>query len=83
MNYHPFTLTECIAFADDLKLFTKTNVNDISNCNQLQKDIEIIIEWSRINKLGFNPGKCSIMHTHAYVLRNPLIFNYEIVGYAL
>ncbi|KAF9794626.1 hypothetical protein SFRURICE_014173 [Spodoptera frugiperda] len=47
--------TECLMFADDLKLFH--SISDISDCEQLQSDIDAVVRWSKRNKLTFNVTK--------------------------
>lgn len=68
--------TECLMFADDLKLFH--SISDISDCEQLQSDIDAVVRWSKRNKLTFNVTKCkSITFTRS---RSPVIMSYELAG---
>ena len=47
-------------FADDTKVFNKITCS--SDCEELQRDIDSLIEWSVAWQLKFNTGRCKIMH---------------------
>lgn len=76
INDLPNVVKTCtpLLFADDLKLVLK--LNDASDCECLQQDINRIFKWSIDNKLYFNITKCSVLlfsrsHTpihHQYTL---------------
>ncbi|CAK1584172.1 unnamed protein product [Parnassius mnemosyne] len=68
--------SKCLLFADDLKLFL--SVADVSDCEQLQRDIDRVVQWSAINKLYFNTSKCEVI---SYGRRQaPLQYRYEVDG---
>ena len=48
-----------LMFADDLKLYFK--INSISDCLQLQRNLNIVTEWCTLNRLQLNVSKCKIM----------------------
>lgn len=60
-------------FADDFKLFIE--ISSIIDCQKLQKDINLIYEWSLKNKLPFNINKCLIL---TYTRKSEFI-NFEYV----
>lgn len=68
--------TDCLLYADDLKLFKQ--IDNINDSLQLQKDIDIICDWSVQNKLPFNVNKCSIM-TYSRA-KNPKLHVYTMKG---
>ncbi|CAH0405112.1 unnamed protein product [Chilo suppressalis] len=71
--------SECLLFADDLKVY-KT----IENFNEsilLQQDLNRIAEWSSINKLPLNPDKCK--HIKFTKKRNALNTSYSINSHLL
>ena len=47
-------------FADDTKVFNKITCS--SDCKELQRDIDSLVEWSVAWQLKFNTAKCKIMH---------------------
>ena len=47
-------------FADDTKLYRA--VRDPSDAKLLQADINAAIDWSKKWQLGFNAGKCKVLH---------------------
>ena len=49
-----------LKFADDSKLWGR--VGSIDERMSLQKDLDILGEWSIRNKMPFNVGKCKVMH---------------------
>lgn len=46
-------------FADDLKI--SKEIKDETDCQNLQKDIDSVTEWAKINKMQFNLDKCTVM----------------------
>ena len=49
-----------LKFADDSKLWGR--VGSLDERMSLQKDLDILGEWSIRNKMPFNVGKCKVMH---------------------
>ena len=49
-----------LKFADDTKLFTKTN--EIGDKQNLQDDIDKLVKWSEKWQMLFNFGKCKCLH---------------------
>ena len=69
-----FNFSNCLLFADDLKLYRiiKSNID----VDFLQKDIDQLYQWCIENKLALNISKCSCMsYTHKL---QPLNFSYKI-----
>lgn len=63
-----------LLFADDFKIFRQ--IKTVSDCTQLQLDIDRLTNWCDINCLYLNIRKCSVMSfTRA---RNPILFAYNI-----
>ena len=48
----------CLLFADDAKLFSKITVNDTSDAEILQQDLNRIQQWSSDWLMSFNHDKC-------------------------
>lgn len=48
--------SQCLIYADDLKLFLK--VNSIYDCFNLQKDLDHLCYWCMVNRLKLNVKKC-------------------------
>ena len=66
--------TTLALFADDAKcLYT---IRSVSDCAQLQSDIDTLVEWRHIWKMSFNFKKCSL----CTVARKfePIIFDYKM-----
>jgi len=53
-------LSQIMMFADDTKLFREIVHED--DHNTLQKDLDLLSNWSKDWKLKFHPEKCFIMH---------------------
>ena len=49
-----------LKFADDTKLFIKTN--EIGDKQNLQDDIDKLVKWSEKWQMIFNFGKCKCLH---------------------
>ena len=47
-------------FADDTKVSNKITCS--SDCKELQRDIDLLVEWSVAWQLKFNTSKCKIIH---------------------
>lgn len=71
--------SKCLLFADDLKLYV--DVNNLSDCERLQRDIDRVVLWSYNNKLEFNIGKTNIMSCSR--AQEPFCYEYEIDGVPL
>lgn len=67
---------ECLLYADDLKLYAC--VNSISDCEAIQRDIDLVNDWGNANKMEFNPSKCYVMTFGRK--RHPITFDYKING---
>ena len=52
--------SKCQIFADDTKLYHP--ILALVNAEVLQNDIAKLVEWSRNWLLGFNEGKCKVLH---------------------
>ena len=50
----------CKLYADDTKLIA--TVKDISDCLDIQEDINIVQEWAQKWQSTFNCKKCKVMH---------------------
>lgn len=50
---------QILIFADDIKLFSV--INSIHDQVLLQKDLDLIINWSKLNKLKLNVEKCKLL----------------------
>lgn len=73
VNDLDINLTSNLAkFADDTKMSGKGNSEE--SCASLQRDLDILLEWSRIWGLDFNINKCKVLHVgsnninHVYTL---------------
>ena len=67
-------LSECLLFADDLKLFRK--IASLTDCQLLQPDIDGISNWCIINDLPLNIKKCCSLTFSR--LKHKINFNYQI-----
>lgn len=65
-----------LLYADDLKMFSR--IKSVTDCNQLQRDIDVLTRWCDENGLELNKMKCKIMTLHRK--KNPIMFNYNIAG---
>ena len=66
--------TNCIMYADDLKLYCRVTCSE--DAALLQADLSRLAEWSEAWKLKLNPQKCFIM---SYTLKTrPVIGDYQI-----
>ena len=67
------------SFADDAKFFRV--INNIEDCEQLQRDLNSLYEWSQVWKLNFNVLKCKILlFTRNVTL---IVFKYHLNGTVL
>lgn len=54
--------SECLAYADDIKLFKR--ISDRSDCDTLQTDIDTIVDWCSRNRMSLNIKKMSGYYIH-------------------
>jgi len=65
-----------LMFADDIKLYRI--IRSPEDCLQLQRDIDVLVQWSKTWLLSFNVNKCKVLHidntaihcNHQYTLQN-------------
>jgi len=50
-------------FADDIKLYSYFK-NDVFNCGDLQKPLDLLSSWAKSWQLNMNVSKCSILSIH-------------------
>jgi hypothetical protein len=53
-------LSNLLKFADDVKLWGRAET--VQDRLRIQKDLDILGEWSTRNQMPFNIGKCKVMH---------------------
>ena len=63
-----------LKFADDTKVWGK--VDTIEDRNLLQKDLDILGDWSSLNGMPFNVNKCKVLH----VGRKNVSADYTLMG---
>lgn len=68
-----------LVYADDLKLYIV--VSTLEDCHQLQRLLDLFVEWCCRNKLTISISKCVVMTFHR--IKNPIIFDYNIDGVSL
>lgn len=68
--------SNCLLFADDLKLFR--TINSATDCNELQNDIDTLERWCVINKLSLNIKKCKTMSISN--LNSEINFDYTLAN---
>ena len=81
INYMPNCTEHSILslFADDAKCFRI--INNIEDCEQLQRDLNSLYEWSQVWKLNFNVLKCKVLSFTRNV--TPIVFKYHLSGTVL
>ena len=57
------------------------NVNNIEDCEQLQRDLNSLYEWSQVWKLNFNVLKCKVLSFTRNV--TPIVRKYHLNGTVL
>lgn len=67
---------EKLLFADDLKIYCEIHSHE--DCQALQEQINLIIEWCAANQLTLNASKCKIVSFTSK--SNYILFNYSIAG---
>ena len=71
--------TNCIMYADDIKLYHR--INSHSDTHALQADLDRLSTWSATWRLKLNPAKC---HTISFSLRKtPVLATYTLAGTTL
>ena len=68
-------------FADDCLLYR--TINSTESCQQLQNDLTRLVEWSKQWQMTFHPAKCFILRPRVTKKRNPVIYNYKMMGHQL
>ena len=63
-------------FADDATCLH--TIRSVSDCAQLQSDIDTLVEWSHAWKMYLNIEKCSVCTVSRK--REPIIFDYKMDG---
>ena len=66
-------------FADDCIVYR--HINDTSDCEALQEDLNMLAEWETKWGMAFHPQKCSVLSVTRS--RNPFKFNYRLKGHIL
>lgn len=86
--------SSCLLFADDMKIYrTVSNVND---CQLLQRDLDRMGDWCKVNGLSLNASKCSVISfskkrsprflfdydlNHVHLTRVDLVRDYRGIGF--
>jgi hypothetical protein len=70
---------ECLAFADDIKLFKR--IQSVDDCIALQSDIKVLTDWCTNNNMSLNTKKCQVINFTKK--RNVLVFQYNILNIPL
>lgn len=63
-----------LLFADDLKLLFR--IESLMDCKNLQKDLDIIVDWCNRNCMQINVQKCCVITLHRR--KNPILHEYFI-----
>lgn len=66
--------SECLLFADDLKIFSR--VSSVGDCMALQRNVDALLDWCNRNRLILNSEKCSVMSFSRSA--NVLTYDYKI-----
>lgn len=69
-----FVHSKCLLYADDLKVFCK--INNVRDCVNMQRDIDLFNNWCEHNGMTLNIDKCKSMSFHRKI--NPILFDYSI-----
>ena len=73
-DVHCTVRTNCIMYADDIKLYHR--VKCIADADALQADLSSLAAWSRVWRLKLNPSKCNVI---SFTLRkSPIMYNYTL-----
>jgi hypothetical protein len=65
-----------VVFADDLKIYQE--IENVHDCEMLQRNIDSLFGWCIKNKLCLNIDKCQIMRF--YKIKTPIVYSYSING---
>jgi hypothetical protein len=68
--------SECLAFADDLKMYRCVKNNN--ECKALQNDVDLVIEWCTLNLMKLNVSKCCVISFTKN--KSPIIYDYKVLG---
>ena len=71
--------SNCLLYADDIKLFKIIKTQD--DCDFLQEELNVLVEWSTDNCLSFNINKCKVVHYSRG--RAPRDYTYHVNNSAL
>ena len=71
--------SEIRLFADDCILYRV--VDNLTDCETLQKDINQLADWGQKWQMQFNASKCYVMHMGSK--RRKLFYNYNLSGHSL
>lgn len=63
-------------FADDTAVYL--TIKNQTDCDSLQKDLDILQVWEKTWDMEFNPSKCEVLHISKS--HNPIISNYKLHG---
>ena len=61
--------------ADDSLMYTEISSKD--DCQKLQSDLNLIVEWSKLWQMNFNPSKCYFLRITKK--RNPIDFTHRML----
>lgn len=61
-------------FADDKKIGQK--ITNVTNCEQLQNDLNVLFQWCETNRMDLNINKCKVITFHRN--KNPIYYPYHI-----
>lgn len=75
-----FKFTNCLLFADDVKLFSV--VRDYSDSCKVQQDLDALAQWCSLNRLELNLNKCFVL-TFSRKAMNTIVYNYELNNCAI
>lgn len=66
-------------FADDTILYAV--IKSSGDASLLQRDLDKLVEWSKLWQMCFNPEKCKVLRIHRS--RNPVLHQYSMEGTVL
>ena len=70
-------VSHILKFADYFKIFGK--VVEVSDVNQLEKDLDVIVAWTEKWQMKMNTDKCKVMHIGG----NNVNHKYSMLGHKL
>jgi hypothetical protein len=65
-----------VVFADDLKLYRE--IENIRDCEVLQRNINSLVSWCSKNRLSLNMDKCQVMRF--FKIKTPIFYSYIMNG---